>query len=186
MIRRFPNKPDETPINFKISRPKFLHKLGLTLSGGGARAAFQVGFLKGVFLDLNTAIQPFSVLAGSSVGSLNCYILAAKLKHGLSNALNYLQDLWLARSYRNTFQTSTSAAFLKSIIYAILYTTKPKIWALNPSILNPEPLALELKTRIGKITNDVLLESQVEALAVMTTLRDKNFKGVLFLSLIHI
>jgi|YNPMSStandDraft_2_1061718.scaffolds.fasta_scaffold01590_9 predicted acylesterase/phospholipase RssA len=180
MFRRFPNHPTEASFLIKTPVPELSKQIGLVLSGGGARAAFQVGFIKGVLRDLDPKIQPFSVLTGSSVGSLNCYILAAKLKHGTSNALDYLSNLWLSRSYRNTFRTSFSAAFLKSLFYALLYSTKPKIWALNPSILNPEPLAEELKSKVGPITDQVLRESKVEALGIMTTLREKNLKGVLF------
>ena len=51
---------------------------GLILTGGGARAAYQVGVLKALAEWLpENAGNPFPVLAGTSAGSINTALLAA-------------------------------------------------------------------------------------------------------------
>lgn len=53
-------------------------KIGLILTGGGARAAYQVGFLRAVshMLPRGTA-NPFPILSGTSAGAINAAALAA-------------------------------------------------------------------------------------------------------------
>ena len=59
---------------------------GLLLSGGGARAAYQVGVLEAI-ADLRRACQaqhapnPFGILAGTSAGSINATALACGADH---------------------------------------------------------------------------------------------------------
>ena len=54
-------------------------KIGLVLSGGGARAAYQVGAIKAIYeigksCDID---QPFRIFSGTSAGSINVCHLAA-------------------------------------------------------------------------------------------------------------
>lgn len=53
-------------------------KLGLVLTGGGARAAYQVGFLRAVshMLPRGTT-NPFNIICGTSAGAINAAALAA-------------------------------------------------------------------------------------------------------------
>ena len=53
-------------------------KIGLILTGGGARAAYQVGFLRAVshMLPRGTA-NPFSIICGTSAGAINAAALAS-------------------------------------------------------------------------------------------------------------
>lgn len=54
-------------------------KYGLVLSGGGARAAYQAGVLKGIaeILDNDFGAQPFPVITGVSAGAINASHLAS-------------------------------------------------------------------------------------------------------------
>lgn len=63
-------------------------KVGLVLSGGGAKGAYQVGVLKAL-QELGTRID---VLAGASIGSLNGAILAAA--PDMSVGVSRLERLW--------------------------------------------------------------------------------------------
>jgi len=53
-------------------------KTGLVLSGGGARGAYQVGVLKAMSeLHPKQAVNPFSIITGTSAGALNAVSLAS-------------------------------------------------------------------------------------------------------------
>ena len=58
------------------------HRTGLILTGGGARAAYQVGVLKAIaeFLPRRSHI-PFPVVCGTSAGSLNAATLAINARN---------------------------------------------------------------------------------------------------------
>jgi NTE family protein len=52
-------------------------QIGLILSGGGARAAYQVGVLKAISRLLpRDAVNPFSIICGTSAGAINAAVLA--------------------------------------------------------------------------------------------------------------
>lgn len=64
-------------------------KVGLVLSGGGAKGAYQVGVLKAL-AELGTEIH---VVSGASIGSLNGAILASATS--LSEGAAHLEEIWL-------------------------------------------------------------------------------------------
>lgn len=64
--------------------------VGLVLSGGGAKGAYQVGVLKALN-ELNVHVD---ILAGASIGALNGAIIAAASSQ--QDAALHLEDLWLA------------------------------------------------------------------------------------------
>lgn len=63
-------------------------KLGIVLSGGGAKGAYEAGFLKALS-ELN--IQP-DALAGTSIGALNGSVYAAQ--KDTQNVAKMLEDIW--------------------------------------------------------------------------------------------
>ena len=66
-------------------------RAGLVLTGGGARAAFQVGVVKAVRDILgNPAKNPFPILCGTSAGAINAATLAVfaeDISRGVANLL---------------------------------------------------------------------------------------------------
>lgn len=67
---------------------------GLILSGGGARAAYQVGVLAGI-ADLlpQGAANPFPVIVGTSAGAINAVTLASGALH-FAEAIRRLTSFW--------------------------------------------------------------------------------------------
>ncbi|MNJ35937.1 patatin-like phospholipase family protein [Pseudomonas alkylphenolica] len=67
---------------------------GLILSGGGARAAYQVGVLAGI-ADLLPpgAANPFPVIVGTSAGAINAVTLASGATH-FADAIRRLTSFW--------------------------------------------------------------------------------------------
>lgn len=71
---------------------------GLVLTGGGARAAYQVGVLSGIFdvldPDRSTDFQnPFPIICGSSAGAINAASLACRA-HQAHVGMQRLIELW--------------------------------------------------------------------------------------------
>ncbi|MDA7089068.1 patatin-like phospholipase family protein [Pseudomonas sp. SA3-5] len=64
-------------------------KVGLVLSGGGAKGAYQVGVLKAL-LEMGTRVD---VVAGASIGALNAAVLASA--PSLETGVERLDELWL-------------------------------------------------------------------------------------------
>ncbi|OIR16059.1 patatin-like phospholipase [mine drainage metagenome] len=69
-------------------------KIGLILTGGGARAAYQVGVLKAIaeFMP-RRARCPFQVICGTSAGALNAVTLAVNAQH-FRTGVKYLLGIW--------------------------------------------------------------------------------------------
>jgi NTE family protein len=69
-------------------------KIGLILTGGGARAAYQVGVLKAIaeFSPRNSR-SPFSIICGTSAGALNAATLAINARH-FRKGVKYLLNVW--------------------------------------------------------------------------------------------
>ena len=70
------------------------HKRGLILTGGGARAAYQVGVLKAVaeFLP-RRAHNPFHIICGTSAGAFNAVTLAVNAQQ-FRVGVKYLDTVW--------------------------------------------------------------------------------------------
>lgn len=71
-----------------------LHEAGVLLPGGGARAAYQVGVLKGIgSLVPDRAPLPFPILCGTSAGAINALALATRADD-FQRATLWLESLW--------------------------------------------------------------------------------------------
>jgi NTE family protein len=68
--------------------------VGLVLSGGGARAAYQVGVLRALVEILGAPENtPFSIVTGLSAGAVNCAAIAAGADD-FTHAVRHLTDTW--------------------------------------------------------------------------------------------
>ena len=79
-------------------------RAGLVLTGGGARAAYQVGVVKAVrdILD-NPVRNPFPILCGTSAGAINAATLAVfadNFTHGVANLLEVWEHMRCEHIYR--------------------------------------------------------------------------------------
>ncbi|MCX7952248.1 MAG: patatin-like phospholipase family protein [Deltaproteobacteria bacterium] len=154
--------------------------LGLVLSGGGVRAVYQAGFLKALAHYLKT--NPIKIITASSVGSINGYILALTLnKISFEECTDLLLNLWLERTFDNTFDSIGSLAFLRGLIFAAILHRKRTVIIPKKSILNPGPLLHLLDDLTDKFNSLRVSEEGLCAFGIMTTLvEEKLKKGVLF------
>ncbi|HEY9381327.1 MAG TPA: patatin-like phospholipase family protein [Burkholderiales bacterium] len=69
-------------------------KIGLILTGGGARAAYQVGVLKAVSELLgDTSSNPFPIVCGTSAGAINAATLAIHA-NDFAASVRHLREVW--------------------------------------------------------------------------------------------
>ncbi len=88
-------------------------RVGLVLPGGGARGAYQVGVLKAVARVLPKAYgttSPFSVITGTSAGSINATALAIHANHFRKGVLR-LSHVWKNFHAEQVFRTDTRGIF---------------------------------------------------------------------------
>ncbi|MFO1428912.1 MAG: patatin-like phospholipase family protein [Candidatus Competibacteraceae bacterium] len=77
-----------------------MHKrIGLVLTGGGARAGYQAGVLKGIAEIVGPKadkVWPFQILVGTSAGAINSAFLASTSSGSFTEATTALDRLWSA------------------------------------------------------------------------------------------
>jgi NTE family protein len=83
-----------------------MHPLGLVLTGGGARGAYQAGALVAIAEITNDATLPFRVLSGASAGGLNVAYLASHART-FQAGTRALHELWCRLEPRKVFRTDT-------------------------------------------------------------------------------
>jgi NTE family protein len=91
--------------------------LGLVLTGGGARGAYQAGALVAIAEVTRAHELPFPVLAGSSAGSINATYLATRADD-FAGATRGLADLWTTLEPRQVFRTDVPSITKTAIAWA--------------------------------------------------------------------
>ena len=84
-------------------------RAGLVLTGGGARAAYQVGVVKAVRDILgNPARNPFPILCGTSAGAINATTLAAYADN-FTRAVGNLLEVWENMHVDHVYKADTAS-----------------------------------------------------------------------------
>lgn len=84
-----------------------MQSIGLVLSGGGARAAYQVGVLSAI-ADISASAKvenPFNIYSGVSAGAINACMLAGT-PHSFKGAVDNLISLWSNIKSEQVFNAS--------------------------------------------------------------------------------
>ncbi len=84
--------------------------IGLVLSGGGARAAYQVGALRALVEILGNQPCPFKILSGISAGAINCAALAMHAED-FAIAVERLTTTWLSLTPSAVYHTDAPKLF---------------------------------------------------------------------------
>ncbi len=112
-------------------------KTGLVLTGGGARAAFQVGALRAIsdIIYRSECGNPFPIITGTSAGSINATVLAAYARTPRLG-IRSLQKVWTNFSVDQIFRSDfigvarNSGRWLRSI-FSTDYHRKHRLGLLN-------------------------------------------------------
>jgi NTE family protein len=114
--------------------------LAVMLTGGGARAAYQVGLLKGLARHFPRLRIP--IITGVSAGAVNAIFLAAH-EGTLRETAEQLADVWLSLECRHVFRPNYAALLpFRTALKAIL---PPKLTRRPHGLLNAGPLAETLR-----------------------------------------
>ena len=161
-----------------------MKEISIVLSGGGARAAYQVGALKALEPWVRNEKLTVSVIIGSSIGAVNGLVLAAGLKESFSYSVEQLENLWNERTFRNTFQGHPTMAFFRAINLAISQWISPGPKPSRKSLFSPDPLRDRLDSFIqqhGGLAPENR-HKDLHSLGVMTTIEGPSRSPLLLLS----
>src|SRR5260370_7221507 len=119
---------------FPASRIK--PRAGLVLTGGGARAAYQVGVVKAVRDILGNPVKnPFPILCGTSAGAINAATLAV-FADDFSRGVANLLEVWENMHCRHIYPTDPWPLLKSGPKWlAPMFLTSPH----NPTPLPPHP-----------------------------------------------
>jgi predicted acylesterase/phospholipase RssA len=183
-MRRRPQEKSKRAIAMTKPLLSPVSDVGIVLSGGGARAAYQVGALRALQPYFEKTNTPISVIIGSSIGAINGLILGACIKKGYGEAIEQLDAMWRERTFRNTFAGAPSAAFFRAIKLAVVQYLAPGPNATSAAVFDPTPLM----NRVDQVINDfggLTPEARaptLQAVAVMTTIEGSERKPLIFMS----
>ncbi|MBI4006840.1 MAG: patatin-like phospholipase family protein [Gammaproteobacteria bacterium] len=110
----------------------------LILSGGGARAAYQVGVLRGVAEIIGRERQPYDIICGTSAGAINAAYMAA-YAHCPGEGIDRLYKGWRALSARDVYDTTWFGVLhsLSSIALGVIRGTSTN---MPSAVLDNAPL----------------------------------------------
>ncbi|MGM0633600.1 MAG: patatin-like phospholipase family protein, partial [Pseudomonadota bacterium] len=138
------------------SDPNDSPRFGLVLSGGGARAAYQVGVLRGIATALpRDTPNPFHIIAGTSAGALNAASLATHAQR-LRTGVRALEYIWRHIDSSQVYRLDTRGLLGNAASWAFSFLFNRK--ARHPvSLLDNSPLE-ELLTnvlRMGRLQQNM-------------------------------
>ena len=121
---------------------------GLILSGGGARAAYQVGVLKAIAEILPHHVRnPFPILSGTSAGSINAAVLAASAPD-FQAGVRGLVSVWSNFEVEQVFRTDVWSAASHSGRLILTMLTGGREGGGPRSLLDNSPLRELLAQRV--------------------------------------
>jgi NTE family protein len=114
--------------------------MGLVLTGGGAKAAFQIGVIQGIHEALGAPQEnPFQVIAGASAGAINGTILAA-YAHRFPAGLRRLSATWENFHVEQVYETHFSSLMKNTGRWLRHFLRSPSRQLQPISLFNNEPL----------------------------------------------
>ncbi|MEP4524961.1 MAG: patatin-like phospholipase family protein [Alloalcanivorax venustensis] len=121
---------------------------GLILSGGGARAAYQVGVLSAIadMLPAHTS-NPFPIICGTSAGGTNPAALAAGA-HDYRLAVRGLERVWANMTAEQVYRTDIFA-FLRSLLRWVVSSAAGGRAVTRSALLDSTPLKRLLRLVIN-------------------------------------
>lgn len=150
-------------------------KTGLVLTGGGARAAYQIGVLQGVASVLNDAgwpaeRNPYDIICGTSAGAINATALACHASNfgqGLQKVVQVWEEFTVEQVYRSDSLgvLRSGAKWLSLLSFGWLL----RKWRAHPpnALLDNTPLVTLLNRMLNfPMLDAALVDGTLHALAV--------------------
>lgn len=169
-IRLQPMSPDSTPI---IQETPDYGELALAMTGGGARAAYQVGLLR--YLARAYPGLSIPIITGVSAGAVNAAMLAKH--HGtFAQAVDELTELWLELVPERVFEVD-SLSLMGQVVRggAQVLSGGARRVARMQGMVSTEPLRQFLEEALAPVNGELtgidynLAREKLKAVAVMAT-----------------
>ena len=144
-------------------------KTGLILSGGGARAAYQVGVLMAIADMVPRGTRnPFPIICGTSAGALNAAALSANA-HNYRMAVKGLERVWSNITAEQVYRTDLYA-FVRSLLRWAISGVVSGNTPVNSALLDSTPLRklIDLVINFERIEQS-LERGDLEALSISAT-----------------
>jgi NTE family protein len=120
--------------------PAATSRLGLVLTGGGARSAYQVGVLKGIAELLRRGSAcPFPIITGTSAGAVSAIALASDAAH-FRRSVYAIERVWRDFRVHHVFKTDAVSMLRSGIHWMLAFLTGG--WLVHPphSMFDNTPL----------------------------------------------
>lgn len=114
-------------------------RVGLILTGGGARSAYQVGVLKAIAEVWQPNTMPFPVVVGTSAGAVVASILAADA-HRWDRAVAALESVWANFRVEQVFRVDALAVLRAGLHWMISLVSGGTLMRPPRSLLDNTPL----------------------------------------------
>lgn len=123
-------------------------KTALVLTGGGARAAYQVGVVRAISdLIPREAPCPFPILCGTSAGAINAAALAMKARN-FRQGVGQLMRVWKNFHAHHVYRSDPVGAIGNSLHWLASLGLRPFGRSAAVSLLDTEPLVRLLRNHI--------------------------------------
>jgi NTE family protein len=121
------------------SRPGLRQTVGLVLTGGGARSAYQIGVLLALAELLPRARNPFQVIVGTSAGAVAASVLAAEA-HQWRRAVAGLERVWANFRSSQVFHVDAQHMLRAGAHWVLALMSGGLVLSPPKSILDNSPL----------------------------------------------
>ena len=121
--------------------------LGLVLTGGGARSAYQIGVLKALSEICPRGRNPFPVIVGTSAGAVAASVLAAEAVHW-RRAVVGLEEVWANFRAEQVFRVDPLHMLRSGIHWVLSLITGGFVLAPPRSMLDNSPLRQMLEKKV--------------------------------------
>jgi NTE family protein len=130
-----------------LSRPGLRPTVGLVLTGGGARSAYQVGVLLALAEMLPRARNPFQVIVGTSAGAVAASVLAAEAHHW-RRAVAGLEHVWANFHSSQVFHVDANHMMRAGAHWVLALISGGMVLSPPKSLLDNTPLRELLRVHV--------------------------------------
>ena len=120
--------------------------LGLVLSGGGARGAYQVGVCRAI-AEIVPESGPFPIYSGTSAGAVNAVVLASHANH-FAHGVERLEHFWGRLTCAQVYRTDSLTLMLSALRWLLSVGSGGLLPVAPPALLDNRPLRHLLETSI--------------------------------------
>ena len=136
------------------------HKVGLVLTGGGARAAYQVGVLRAISELVPPEVRnPFPIISGTSAGAVNAAVLAANATN-FRRGVRMLMTVWKNFRAHHVYRADPVGVFRNTSRWLMALVAGGGLGRRTAvSLLDNSPLGELLRTRLDFSTIQTAIDS---------------------------